>query len=1013
MSDGVRSRRFGPPLLAALLAAGPVQAQIATDGSVGPKVSLRGGEIEIGADLGTRRGDNLFHSFEKFGIAPGQTATFTGPGAIKNVISRVTGGDISNIDGKLASKVGQADLYFLNPAGVMFGPNATLDVPGSFHVSTAHELRFADGARFSAVDKVGSGLTVAPPEAFGFLDMPPGRISVNQSQLQINPGKAFSLVGGNIDIAGGASGALSVPGGTVTLTSLSGAGQSRVSDGAVEGTQKGTIGLTDQARITTSANGGGTVRIRSGSLILEDATIAADNTGGQDSTSGIDLQASLLNIKNSRVSTEAQGSGRGGTVTIRADEMALRTDKVPMADGPLGIRSDTNSRGDAGSISVQANHLVISGLIIPGSVMPGSDAIISMISSDARTNSTGGNAGGVTVIVKGTLELRDGSQIRSNTQAVRGTSGHGTVEVRAGHLVISDFPSSIQASIQSTTSNPSGPTASAGSVTVIADTLELRNGGSIHTLTQGSGGAGTVRVEANRLFVSGYGSYFATGILSDAGFSLIAGEVSGAAGSVTVIVRGMLELHDGGVIRSDTWGTGKAGTVHVEADHLVISGYGNTGITSDTRAHPKTGANRSATSSAGNVTVTANTLELHDFGKISSLTDTVGDAGSVTIQANRLLIVGAGGEREEEGQYTGISTDARIGSAGTAGNVTVIVTGTLELRNGGVISSNTQATGKAGTVRVEADRLFASGDGSQSFTGISSATGGRSTGATGGRSTGAGGAVAVRAGTIHLRDNGAVSAESQGSGTSGNVLIRTGNIRLENGGTVTIASTGSGMGGALDITAEDTLELDNATVSTQTRTADASDVTLAAGHLMKLRDSSLSTSVGAGTGHGGSILIDAPLMIFDNSPIIANAQGGSGGNITIRAGQLIRPPDSKITASGIVNGNIAIAAPNTDISSSLVILPETLFDASSQLREACAARGGRPTSSLTAAGRGGLPPDPGTPLAASSFGQPLGQQTTTGSPTTLTARPTQAAKPITVTGIPQPVLGSPRFTCQG
>ena len=80
MSDGVRSHRLGPPLLAALLAAGPVQAQIVTDGSVGPKVSLSGGEIKIGADLGTRRGDNLFHSFEKFGIATGQTATFTGPG---------------------------------------------------------------------------------------------------------------------------------------------------------------------------------------------------------------------------------------------------------------------------------------------------------------------------------------------------------------------------------------------------------------------------------------------------------------------------------------------------------------------------------------------------------------------------------------------------------------------------------------------------------------------------------------------------------------------------------------------------------------------------------------------------------------------------------------------------------------------------------------------------------------------------------------------------------------------
>src|SRR3954469_1234773 len=230
MPHGLPSCRLGPPLIAALLFAGPVHAQIVTDGSVGPQVSLSGSQVDIGADLGTRRGDNLFHSFEKFGIATGQSATFTGPGAIKNVISRVTGGEVSNIDGTLRSTVGQADLYFLNPAGVMFGPNARLDVPGSFHVSTAHEMRFADGARFSALDKTGSGLTIAAPEAFGFLDRPPGRIAVDQSQLQLQAGKTLSLVGGDIDIAGGSSGRISIQGGTVNLASLASSGQMRISD---------------------------------------------------------------------------------------------------------------------------------------------------------------------------------------------------------------------------------------------------------------------------------------------------------------------------------------------------------------------------------------------------------------------------------------------------------------------------------------------------------------------------------------------------------------------------------------------------------------------------------------------------------------------------------------------------------------------------------------------------------------------------------------------------------------
>jgi hypothetical protein len=152
-----------------------------------------------------------------------------------------------------------------------------------------------------------------------------------------------------------------------------------------------------------------------------------------------------------------------------------------------------------------------------------------------------------------------------------------------------------------------------------------------------------------------------------------------------------------------------------------------------------------------------------------------------------------------------------------------------------------------------------------------------------------------------------------------------------------------------------------------------------------------------------------PLLVLDKSKILSNTRPGEGGNISIEAGQIIRTPDSTIRASG----NLTITAPNTDISGSLTVLPETLFDASSHLREACAARGGRPASSFNAGGRGGLPPDPGSSLTASPFGQPLKQQTATGSPTALTPRPQQAVKPITVAGIPQPVFGSPRFTCRG
>jgi filamentous hemagglutinin family protein len=167
-----------------VLRPGASAAEVVTDGSLGAKARLSGKDVKIPARLGQVGGHNLFHSFQRFGIAAGDKATFTGPDRLKNVIARVTGGERSTIDGTLASTVRGADLWLLNPAGILFGPGARLDVKGSFHASTADELRFADGKVFSALAPGGSVLSVAEPQAFGFLGARPGPISVDGSVLR-------------------------------------------------------------------------------------------------------------------------------------------------------------------------------------------------------------------------------------------------------------------------------------------------------------------------------------------------------------------------------------------------------------------------------------------------------------------------------------------------------------------------------------------------------------------------------------------------------------------------------------------------------------------------------------------------------------------------------------------------------------------------------------------------------------------------------------------------------------
>ena len=156
--------------------------EITTDGTVGAAQSLAGPNYSIQQSLGTTAGNNLFHSFGTFNLDKGDIATFSGASSLQNVISRVTGGTISSIDGTIKSEIGNANFFFINPAGVIFGKNAVVDVPAAFNVSTAQELRFADGVKYNAVMPAGSSFTSAAPEAFGFLN-PSGALKLNDSNL--------------------------------------------------------------------------------------------------------------------------------------------------------------------------------------------------------------------------------------------------------------------------------------------------------------------------------------------------------------------------------------------------------------------------------------------------------------------------------------------------------------------------------------------------------------------------------------------------------------------------------------------------------------------------------------------------------------------------------------------------------------------------------------------------------------------------------------------------------------
>ncbi len=244
--------------------------QITLDGSLGPDTSLTGPAYIIPADVGQQHGGNLFHSFGVFKLHTGERATFTGPNSVHNVIGRVTSGQSSTIDGILRSDIPGANLFLLNPQGIMFGPNAVLDVSGSFHVSTADTLRFADGGIFAVGGP--STLTVATPAAFGFDQRStPARITVDGSHLEVPEGETLSMIGGDLMITGDALSdfadvpTLDAPGGHIHLASVASQGEiglnlARSQVNTI--TRFGFITVSDAALISTSGEQGGTVVIR-------------------------------------------------------------------------------------------------------------------------------------------------------------------------------------------------------------------------------------------------------------------------------------------------------------------------------------------------------------------------------------------------------------------------------------------------------------------------------------------------------------------------------------------------------------------------------------------------------------------------------------------------------------------------------------------------------------------------------------------------------------------------------
>jgi filamentous hemagglutinin family protein len=687
-----------------------------------PSLVTPNSPIDVVITDGTQAGGNLFHSFSQFSIPTGGSAFFDTSqySGIQNIISRVTSTLPSNIDGLLAAD-GTANLFLINPNGIVFGANAQLNLGGSFLASTANSLRFADGTEFSATaPQTAALLTVSVPIGLQYGGTAAG-IAVHGATLEVQPGRSLSLVGGNLTLDGS------------TLLAANG----QIQLGGVAGT--GSVGITlenDQIGLNFPAN------LEFADLALVGGSLVS--TSSEDGGGNLDLTGRQVAIQDSRVESDTFGAGAGGNLAVNAVDSLVITGSAGDGSFSNGLFSETFGSGDAGDLTITTRRLTLQGearisaatfeagrggnLAIeaidwielngtdPVDLAGASAGLFTGILTDAEGSGSAGNL----TINTGRLLLQNGAQVSA---ATFGSGDSGDVVINAARSVelIGTTPSDLIVSGLFTAAQL-GATGNAGNLTVNTARLVVRDGAQIFGGTIGDGDGGNLAINAtDSTELSGVSPVFFIpgGLFSAAGL-----ESTGNAGDLTLNT-GRLTVQDGAQIATQTFGSGRAGNLTVNArDAIDLIGVSSpsgleivqyaSGLFSDT-------GNPENSQSSSNITVTTGQLRVLEGAQIAVDNQGSGNAGNINIRARSILMDGAGGIRAattsgEGGNITlqlqdfllmrngsVVSTDASGGS-GNGGNIAIASTFLVALENSDITANAVQ--GRGGNVRISAQLIL-------------------------------------------------------------------------------------------------------------------------------------------------------------------------------------------------------------------------------------------------------------------------------------------------------------------
>ena len=606
---------------------------------------------------GTQQRSNLFHSFTEFSVPTGTEAHFNNALSIQNIISRVTGKSISNIDGILKAN-GNANLFLINPSGIIFGQNAKLDIGGSFFATTANAIQFGDRGIFSASNPENlSPLLTVNPDALLFNQIKSAAIQNNSvapsgldpsktftaKGLRVPDGQSLFLVGGNVSMDGGG---LFAFGGRVELGGVASGGTVGLNGSFPDKVTWSDVSLTNGANVNVRANNGGSIAIHARNLEMRGSSLLAgigDGLGSVNNKAGnIDINAqSEINLKeDSEISNflQSKATGDGGDINITTGSLSLKN------GGRL--RASTLGRGNGGNITIIARDNV------------------SFDGTSSRTPSA-------IFIAIGDLAVGNGGDININTNSLDVTNGAvlttynygrgnaGTININARDRVRFDGVGNT-ARFLSTSGAYSSiviPEAigNGGDINITTNLFSVTNGARLSARSFGQGNAGSIAVTARAVKFDGVRSDGDPG----GAFTSVQPKAVGNGGNIR-ITTDSLSVSNSSQLSASNDGQGIAGDIEIHSGSIRL--WNQAGILAKT-----------ASGNGGNITLgNEDLLVLRRNSQISTTAGTAqagGNGGNITINTPKGFIVANNGENSNitANAFTGKGGNVQINATGIYG----------------------------------------------------------------------------------------------------------------------------------------------------------------------------------------------------------------------------------------------------------------------------------------------------------------------------------------------------------